>query len=417
MRTALCILSAALALVLSLSLPTAARAEPASDSHSGTAQLPLSELLDLRRELDLARSARPESAPVAAVVEKVELSGLLLDDAAELTAHVEAKVFSSGWQVLPLLRKDPRLHVLGFPRLDSGTLSMTNSSLSLVTSQAGPYAFDVGLRVQGKAEGKKRVVRLALGASTVASLKLKYDPALFKLEAPNAVLQSDGALLFPEEGAFNFSWEPVAETLAARAKVEAPKRPAIEPVVERARVSVVSTLAGRRIVRVLFELKLEGPKPIAVKIPDGYALERVYLNGAPRAQAIEGGRVSLEASPERSGDPRGRLELLLSEEPGRFMLSGALRFTLPSASWRTDEYVVELHLPEVFNYRWRGGSVSPCEAPPEPAPFASALPTPGKPMCLRQALVFEPPTAEVAYDVDLTGKYWTGVQASSSPTP
>ncbi|MGC4116349.1 MAG: hypothetical protein QM765_17595 [Myxococcales bacterium] len=411
MRTPLfCILSTALALSAST-----ARAET-SDPHVGTASLPLSELLDLRRELDLARTTKPDSAPVSAVVEKVELSGLLLDDAAELTAHVEAKVFASNWQVLPILRKDPRLHVLTFPRLQAGTLSMSNSSLSLVTAQPGDYAFDMGLRVQGKAEGKKRTVRLALGASTVASLKLKYDPALFKLEAPNAVLQSDGALLFPEEGAFSFSWEPVAEALVARAKAEAPKRPAIEPVVEQARVSVVSTLAGRRIVRVLFELKLEGPKPIAVKIPEGYALERVFLNGAPRAQSIEGGLVSLEASPERSGDPRGRLELLLSEEPGRFMLSGALRFTLPSASWRTDEYVVELHLPEVFNYRWRGGSVSPCTGTPEPAPFASALPTPGKPMCLRQALVFEPPTAEVAYDVDLTGKYWTGVLDGAAPT-
>jgi len=231
------------------------------------------------------------------------------------------------------------------------------------------------------------------------------------------VPQSDGALLFPEEGAFRFAWEPVAGAPAARSRAEAPPRPAIEPVVERARASVVSTLAGRRIVRVLYELKLEGPKPIAVRIPDGYGLERVFLNGAPRAAAVEGGQVSLEVSPERSGDARGRLELLLSEEPGRFTLSGELRFTLPSASWRTDEYVVELHLPEVFNYRWRGGSASPCEAAPEPAPFASALPTPGKAMCLRQALVFEPPPAEVAYDVDLTGKYWTGAPASEAAAP
>jgi len=410
MRTAL--LSAAL--VLSASV---ASADPAADP-SGTAQLPLTEFLRLHRELDRSQAERPSAVPVAAVVEKLELSGLLLDDAAELSAHVEAQVFSDGWQVLPLVRKDAQLHVLSFPRLESGTLSMSGSALSLVTARPGPYAFDVGLRVQGKAEGKKRTVRLALGASTVASLKLKYDPALFRLEARNAVLQSDGALLFPEEGAFAFSWEPVADPQQAPRKIaEAPKRPAVEPVVERARVSVVSTLAGRRIVRVLFELKLEGPKPISVKVPEGYSLERVFLNGAPRAQALEGGQVSLEASPERSGDPRGRLELLLSEEPGRFMLSGTMRFALPSASWRTDEYVVELHLPEVFNYRWRGGSVSPCAAAPEPAQFASALPTPGKPMCLRQALVFEPPTTEVAYDVDLAGKYWTGTVAQPAAAP
>ena len=160
--------------------------------------------------------------------------------------------------------------------------------------------------------------------------------------------------------------------------------------------------------RVLYELKLEGPRSIAVRVPEGYTLERIFVNGAARERPVEGGTLSLQVVPERAGDPKGRLELLLSEEPGRFMLSGAMRFTLPAASWRTDEYTVELHLPEVFNYRWRGGSLSPCDKTPEPAEFSSQLPTPGKALCLRQSLVFEPPTADVAYNVDLAGKYWAG---------
>jgi hypothetical protein len=47
-------------------------------------------------------------------------------------------------------------------------------------------------------------------------------------------------------------------------------------------------------------------------------------------------------------------------------------------------------------------------APARAADFVSQLPTPGKQVCLRQALAFEPPTAEMAYAVDLAGKYWAG---------
>lgn len=380
-----------------------------SETPTGTASVPLEELLRLHRAVDSARTERPVRPPVPSVVEKLELAGLLLDDAAELSVHVDAQVFDEGWTVLPLLRKDALLHVLALPRLESGTLSISGGSVALVTQKPGSYAFDATVRLQARAEGGRRSARLAIGAATLSTLKLKYDPAMFKLEAKNAVEQADGALLFPEEGVFAFSWEARVPAIARKAQEaqEAP-RPAIEAVVERAHASIVSTLAGRRIVRVLYELKLEGTRPLSVAIPEGYVLERVFVNGAARQLAAEGGTLKLDVAPQRAGDARGRLELLLGEEPGRFKLSGALRFVLPAPSWRTDEYAVELHLPEVFNYKWRGGSLSPCTSPATPAEFVSQLPTPGKPLCLRQSLVFEPPTAEISYDVDLTGKYWAG---------
>lgn len=401
-------------LCLLLAAPAALAQTP--DPAAGTANLPLADVLRLHAELARAQEEKPRRPPVAAVVEKIELTGLLLDDAAELSAHVEAQVFDEGWAVLPLVRKDAQVHVLAFPRLEAGTLSFVDlprpdgtgkaASLGLVTQKPGPYAFDVGLRVQAKAEGQRRTVKLTLGPSTLASLKIKYDPGLFRLQAKNAAPTPDGALVFPEDGAFAFSWEPTAP--AAMAKRQEAKRPSVEAVVERAHASVVSTLAGRRIARVLFELKLEGARPIQLRIPEGYTLERVFVNGAARELAAEAGALKLDVEPERAGDARGRLELLLTEEPGRFKLSGGLRFQLPSASWRTDEYVVELHLPEVFNYQWKGGSLSPCGKPARAAEFVSQLPTPGKEICLSQALAFEPPTAEVGYNVDLAGKYWAG---------
>lgn len=391
-------------LLASLLLASSARADP---EPAGTAQIPLAELLRLHRDLDRAQREPPPKEPLAAVLERVELTALLLDDAAELTAHLEAQVFTDAPSVLPLLQRGPGLNVLSLPRLEHGALSIRGGSLALLTQRAGAYAFELGLRASARIEGQRRHVRIGFAPATAASLKLTYDPGLFRLEAPNAVPLADGALLFAEDGAFSFAWEPLAPA-ASRARRLEPRRPAIEPVVERARASVVATLAGRRITRVLYELKLEGAQPIRVRLPEGYRVERVFVNGAAREAAAQDGALALEVGPERAGDTRGRLELLLAEEPERFKLKGGLRFTLPTTSWRSDDYLVELFLPEVFTYRWQGGSLSPCAAPPDPAEFTSPLPTPGKPLCLRQALVFEPPTAEVGYQVDLAGKYWAG---------
>jgi hypothetical protein len=72
MRTALRLAAGALT-AAALASASPARAEPATGSPSGTVSLPLSELLDLRRELDLARTATPPATPVPAVLEKLEL--------------------------------------------------------------------------------------------------------------------------------------------------------------------------------------------------------------------------------------------------------------------------------------------------------------------------------------------------------
>lgn len=406
----MCTATAMIALLSAFSIQAVPPAAPSSATtaiEAGTANVPLSEVLRLHRELEKARDERPAQSPVAAVVERIEITGLLLDDAAELTAHVEARVLAESWAVLPLVRKDARLHVLSFPQIEGGTLATSGADLALIANRTGSYTFDIRMRLQAEAAGGRRRARVALGTATAASLKLTYDPRLFKLEAGHATVQPDGALLFPEDGVFAFAWEAVAPA-AGQARTKPVSRPPVEPVVERARASVVSTLAGRQIVRLLFELKLDDARRLSVRIPDGYKLERIFLNGVTREGALRGDLLEVDVSPERAGDARGRLELLFSEEPGRFMLSGVLRFVLPAASWRTDEYVVELHLPEVFAYRWSGGSLSPCERTPAPAEFSSRLPTPGKELCLRQALAFEHPNGEVAYRVDLAGKYWAG---------
>ncbi len=53
---------------------------------------------------------------------------------------------------------------------------------------------------------------------------------------------------------------------------------------------------------------------------------------------------------------------------------------------RANELFFDLHLPEVFNYTWTGGSPSPVERSPEMA-FTYQIPRPGKKLSFHQFLI------------------------------
>ena len=68
--------------------------------------------------------------------------------------------------------------------------------------------------------------------------------------------------------------------------------------------------------------------------------------------------------------------------------------------------LLSLHLPEVFNYEWAGGSMQP-HAGEQPATWRYDVPTPGKPSGWRQELVLgQAPDLRLAYTVDLEGAYY-----------
>ena len=187
---------------------------------------------------------------------------------------------------------------------------------------------------------------------------------------------------------------------------QAAARPIIEPVIPRVIGSVVSTLEGRRITRLKYELRFEGTKPLEFTLPQGQSLKRVYLNGSAVPFETEAGHLKLEVTPTRTGDAAGNLELVLSELTGSYHLSGRHRYRLPAASWTVNELQLELHLPQVFNYTWRGGSLAPSESRQLPR-FTYAIPTPGKHLAYRQSLIMSStPDVVVDYTVDLSGQYF-----------
>jgi len=178
-------------------------------------------------------------------------------------------------------------------------------------------------------------------------------------------------------------------------------------VISAAHASVVTTLEGKAIVRLRYELRFEGTRPIVFQVPEGYAAERVYLNGVAQQVKRNDAGVVVDAAPGRAGDRTGVVELVLEADRGGFNLSGDLFFELPRASWPTNELYVWLDLPEVFNYTWTGGSLSRLEGEAPDVDFTYQIPTPGKRLEFHQFLISKSsPTLRVGYAIDLTGSYF-----------
>jgi hypothetical protein len=368
----------------------------------GSATVPLAQVLDWKHAAEAAQTPAPRPPPVAGAVTKLELSGRLLDDAIDLTAHVEAVVVQGGaWTTLPLLPLEHGAALVSVPALDDGLVSVQGGALVLTTDAKGAHALEAALRVRAQENGHRRRVEIRCGAAAAAVLRLHADESLFRVTAPDAVREPDALVLYPEHGRFVVEWERRGEA-AAPAAVRAP----VEPAVPHAYASVVATLEGRRVVRALWELRLEGRRTIVIAPAPGQHLERVWVNGVPVPFDAQAAQVEVAVAPARGGDDAGTVEALLNEAQGGFALSGRLTFAVPTVSWSVDSLDVSLHLPAVFDYAWRGGSLAPHEDVPAPR-FSRDLPVPGKALAFHQELVAGAvPDVTVSYTVDLAGAYY-----------
>ncbi len=383
-------------------------AEGETGTEVSSATLPLAELLRLHKEIDRAALPEPEPAPVAATVTKMELEGRLLDDAVDLKAHFEVAVMAEDtWVKVPLFHKDKATHLSSLPVVADGEFVADDKTLFFVTDRKGRYAFDLALVKTARIEGRERRVSLRFENATLARLLVRYDEGLFRLSGGRALQESEGAVIYPEGNQFDLRWEQLIAVQERKLQAEV-QRPPIESVITSAHASTVATLEGRRITRVLYQLRFEGTKSISFGIPDGLAVKKVYLNGAAVPFEIQGRDLALEVTPPRAGDQSARLELVLTDDLRAFHLSGRLTFAFPSASWNLDELYADLHLPPVFNYEWIGGSLAPASASPA-VDFSHRIPTPGKRLRFHQHLIASSPDVEVDYTVDLAGKYFRSV--------
>lgn len=390
-------------LVSALAAAPARADETPRPAGEARATLPLDELLRLERELD-ERQREPEPPPpLAATVDAVELRGRLVEQSLELAARLQVTVLTEGWVSVRLFRMGPSLQIASRPELAGATLAVQDGWLTLLTRTAGRYGFELSLLDRAPSEAGLRRFELETARATLAALRLQFDERLYRIEGPVS-READGVRVDPEGTHFRLAWQPKGPA-AERTPPEAP-RPELEPVIPSARSSLVSTLEGRWLTRVLYRLRFTGNRELLVRIPAGMRLAKVFRDRVALPFELEGDRLRLQLSPARSGGEQALLELVLEQEHGAYHLAGRLDVELPEASWPIHEVALDLHLPPVFDYSWVDGSLAPAEATPT-EDWSYDLPEPGKRLSFRQLLVTRSaPRLTLEYEVDLTDAYF-----------
>jgi hypothetical protein len=383
----------------------ASGASDAPEQEVSTATMSLEEVLRLYRELDEIKRKEDVPPPVPASLDAVELKGRLLDAAVEITIRVQVSVLSDGhWAEVPILKLSPSLSLTRLPKLPNANLVVDEGQVVFVARVKGRYTFDLTLIQRADVAGTRRSAAVDTARATIAVLELEFDRSIFRLLHEGADEAVEDAVIFPVDGRFTIAWERLRPAEAATQESAPP--PPVEPVIRRAHVSVVSTLAGHRVIRILYQLRLQSRELLRCRIPPGHEADKVYRNGLALPVPDVGPEVEVEALPARTGADAGTVELVLRHDLGSYQLAGNLEFVVPSVSWEVHELFLELHLPEVFNYTWTGGSLEPADVKLEAA-YSYSVPTPGKRLLFHQYLVSEAaPRATLEYTIDLDGQYY-----------
>ncbi len=399
-----------LLLTILLCLSTAAQAQTttASAQTSASATLPLDEILRLHQQLKQAQKPPAPEAPITATLDLLELSGRLLQDAVDLRAQFQVTVLAQDtWVDLALLAKDSATHLSALPAVEGGYFAVRDGWLRFLARQAGSYRFELKLYKKAQAKGRERRLELGFANASSAALFLQLDQELFELQnTRSSTRDSRGMVIMPKDQRFVLQWTQRPDAIGKQTPTAA-RRPPIESMIESAHASVVATLEGRHLIRVLYRLHFEGQQTISFALPPGQELRKVFLHNTAIPHTIKDNRLELTVTPTRAGDVSATLELDLLEHPGRFSLSGTRKLSFPRASWRINDFYAAVHLPPVFNYVWQSGSLTPVASTP-PINFANQIPTPGKDLNLHQQLVGTAPQVQLRYQVDLTENYFTG---------
>lgn len=369
------------------------------------ATVPVAELLRLHRESEAKPEEQPPPRPpLDATLERVSLDGRLLDDSVEIQATYRVTVLVEGsWVAVPLLTKGESTRIVELPALEHGVLAVRDGVVSLLTDRAGRHEFTLQIVERAARNGMARSATIRVPEATLAAMTVVADESELRLTSPSTRRAGSGVVVEPEDGAFPLRWERVTPVVKVEPEATSPP---VEPRVVSGHASLVTTLEGRRILRILYRLQFSGAREIAIDLPPGSRLEKIYKNGVATALLGEGAELTVAMTPARAGHDEGTLELEVVENQGGFLLAGDLRFELPTLSWPMNELYLELHLPEVFEYTWTGGSLAPAGSSPVVA-YAEELPSPGKRLDFHQYLIASSrPVATVHYAVDLAGKFF-----------
>ncbi len=383
--------------VLVFTLAAEVRAE--SD---GNATIPLKELLELHK----ATTAKVAPPPRTATLERMVFESRLLRGAVTSKATIHLSVLTDAWVEVPLFERNPGLTVLEVSHVENGHVVVGDGQVSFVSNVAGDYAFEVVMTQKATVKGGLWRAGFQIFPTTVSRMELQHDNTTF--DVPHDASQVDGGTvtLLPTGGTYEVSWkEKTSETEV----VAIASRPKIQPIIESAYADIVSTLDGQRISRYRYDLKLQGNQSLSLSVPQIQRVTKVFLNGVSIPFEIDEGKIDATVAPPRVGGESATIELVTQTDALPYSLSGHLRIELPSASWDLNQQYVTLHLPDVFNYTRRGGSLG-LTGSPQTTDFAHSIPTPGKTLSAKQQLVTSSPNLELQYTVDLDGKYYRGRQ-------
>ncbi|WP_338866642.1 hypothetical protein [Myxococcus stipitatus] len=369
-------------------------------ARSGTATVPLEELIPL-----YAGRETPAPAPPTDAVVTSTLKGRLSSDALQVEAGFQVEVLADErWTQVRLLQLDSDTFTTTLPTLDDAMVGVVDGYLCLLTRKAGRHVFDVGLTVRSQGAGPERRAQLRFGPhASPVPLALEADTSVFTL-TESLPTSREGYTVYPSQGALRVGWRALSP-VAREAKPQV--RPPLEPRISEAVASWVSTLEGRATLRVRYDLSLDREQSLELSVPEGLSLERLTLNSIPvPVEGAEAGVLKLKVAPPRLGETEGVLEVVLAQELGVFHLSGRLKLALPRVSWPVAELRARAHFPSVFNYRREGGSLEQLEAADVAAePAGESLP--GKVLHFRQYLVAaSAPTLELGYSVDISSSYF-----------
>jgi hypothetical protein len=389
--------------VLVVLAAAATSAEPALElpRDAGTAELPLGVLLRLQQDL-LARPApASEPPPFRGMVDRLELNASARDELMSAVARIQVTVLDgAGWVTVPLLELDESTTLTSLPPLESGALAVRDGWLTLVTSRAGTTTLEVALRSTARVNGDDREASVGVGNATLCTLALIGDPSRFRLVRPEP-----DEVATPVAGRLVARWRRVASAPAAMDAAPEAAAPTIEPAVVAARASTSLTLEGRRFTRLAEHLRLGRREIIAFVVPAGQTLEHVYVNGKLVAYEVKDARLELPVEPSSLDEQVATVELVLGSQDAAYPLVGTLVFELPSTPWTVHELTWELRLPDVYNYRWVGGTLEPVAEVPA-AEFSHPLPSSGKSLGFAQHLIAgSAPRLQVEHSIDLTGHY------------
>ncbi len=356
----------------------------AAQPDHATVTLPLSEFLE-------GQPRTPDAPPLGGAVLGQRLTGRVTGDGVEVTAQLVVSVIdTSRWTRLALFKLTPGVTLTDASQVEGALVAVQGGEVVLVSKTAGTWTLDLRFSLAGSG-GPQHLATLTRAADVRDGvLRLEVDAEQDEL--------LHGAELLPRQGTWSIRWKSRAARRAQAVVARAP----MEPVISAAQAQLVSTVEGRARLTVRYALELDREHPLTLRLPEAWTLTRVGINGAPRV-VPEGREVSWAVGPARPGEKTAALELTLERDLGVFHLSGRLGVALPGASWPTARVEASVHLPPVFEWRRLGGSLEPTES------LAWSPPTmPGRQLLYQQHLVAAAgPTLELAYSVDLAGRYFS----------